>query len=104
MRLHELSSYVLEIFVLRAWKRKVRATLKSDIDEVETFLRDIQEERDGQFRTTAFFDGLARLSVGPMRSFISGSCTVDELDEVIRKFFDESIGSPTWQEHFIQIM
>jgi hypothetical protein len=103
MRLHEPNSYVLEIFVLRGWKLKLRETIKSDIDEVETFLQDVQEQRDGQFQATAFFEGLSRLNVGPVRSFVSGSCTRDDLDQVIKEFFGESVGSPTWREHFIQI-
>jgi hypothetical protein len=104
MRLHEPSSSALKIFILRQWKAKVRAKSKNDIDEVETFLRDIRERRDKQFEITPLLEGLAGLNVGPMRSFASGSCTIDELDQVIEESFDDTVGSPPWHEHFIQII
>ena len=104
MRLHEPGSYTLKIFVLRRWKTKVRTVLKNDIDEVETFLRDIQEQMDKQFDISAFFEVLAGLSVGPMRSSASGTCTTDELDRVIKEFFSETTGSLPWKEHFVQVV
>jgi hypothetical protein len=104
MRLHEPSSYTLKIFILRRWKTKVRATFKNDIDEVETFLRDVQEPWGKQFEVTHFFEGLAGLNVGPMRSFASGSCAIDQLNQVIEEFFNETVSPPPWQDHFIQVI
>jgi hypothetical protein len=100
VRLHELSSYTLEIFILRQWKTKVGAASKGEIDEVQIFLRDLRLQMSERPPAAGFFERLANLNVGPIRAFVSGSCFEQDLHEVTREFFDETHGSSSWQEHF----
>jgi hypothetical protein len=99
-RLQELSSYTLKILILRRWKTKIGAASKGEIDEVEIFLRDLQLQMSEHPPAAGFFERLANLNVGPIRAFVSGSCSEQDLNEVIQEFFDETYGSSSWQEHF----
>ena len=104
LRLHALDSYTLTSYVLRDWETKIDFASKSDLVEVEIFLRDLWNHCREQESVTSFFDGLDGLSVGPIRAFVSGSCSIQDLDVVIQVFFDEkTYGSSSWREHFYHL-
>jgi hypothetical protein len=104
VRLHELSSYIFNIFILRQWKTKVGAVSENDADEVETFLKDLQQLSKEQIDATPFLERLAGLSVGPIRSLAAGSCSGHDLDQVVEEYFDETVIALSWQEYFTQII
>ena len=104
LRLHALDSYTLTSYVLRDWEAKIDFASKSELGEVEVFLRDLRNHCRKQDSVTPFFDGLDGLSVGPIRAFVSGSCSIQDLDVVIQVFFDEkTYGSSSWREHFYHL-
>ena len=100
VRLHELGSYALQIFVLRQWEAKIGVVSQWERDEIATFLEDLRLESSEQNSIATSLERLANLNVGPIRSFVSGSCSVQDLNEVIREFFDAVLGHSPWQEHF----
>src|SRR5271170_782320 len=75
VRRHELGSYVLQTFILRDWKTKIGVAPKWEVDEIETFLEDLRLQSSQQSSITALFERLAYLNVGPIRAFVSGSCS-----------------------------
>ena len=103
VRLHELGSYALQIFVLRQWEAKTGVAFQREVDEIETFLADLRLKSSEQSSIDALFERLANLNVGPIRAFVSGSCSVQDLNEVIREFFDAVRGPSSWQEHFDEL-
>src|SRR5271156_3828125 len=103
VRLHELGSYTLQIFVLRQWEAKTGVASQWEIDEIETFLEDLRLNRSDQSSIAASFERLANLNIGPIRAFVSGSCPEQDLNEVIHEFFDVVRGSSSWQDHFDEL-
>ena len=103
VRLHELGSYTLQIFVLRQWEAKTGVASQWEIDEIETFLEDLRLKSSEQSSIATSFERLANLNIGPIRSFVSGSCSEQDLNEVIQEFFDVVSGSSSWQEHFDEL-
>jgi hypothetical protein len=103
VRLHELGSYTLRTFVLRQWEAKIGVFSQRDVDEIETFLEDLRLQGSQRSSIAALFERLANLNVGPIRAFVSGSCSVEDLNEVIREFFDAVRGPSSWQEHFDEL-
>jgi hypothetical protein len=102
LRLHAPDSFTLTSFVLRNWEKKIEIASKHELDDVETFLKDLRHHARSQDSIASFFRGLEGLSVGPIRSFVYGSCSIQDLDEVIQQFFDETRGVP-WEEFFYKI-
>jgi hypothetical protein len=100
LRLHSLDSYALSGYVLRDWRRKIEAPSKSDLEDVEIFLKDLRDYCRNQDSDTPLFVGLDRMSVGPIRASVSGSCSINDLDAAIQMFFDDKYGSSFWREHF----
>jgi hypothetical protein len=101
LRLHAIDSYALNGYVLRDWRKKIEAASKSDFEDVEIFLKDLRHHCRNQDSVTSVFDGLDRLSFGPIRPLVSGSCSFKDLDEVVQVFFNgETCGSSSWLEHF----
>jgi hypothetical protein len=100
VRLHELGSYTLQTFVLRQWEAKIGVASQWEVGEIETFLKDLRLKSSEQSPTASLFGRLANLNVGPIRASVSGSCSEQDLNEVIREFFDGVRGSSSWQEHF----
>jgi hypothetical protein len=103
VRLHELGSYALQIFVLRQWKAKIGVASQREVDEIETFLEDLRLKSSEQSSIATSFERLANLNIGPIRSFVSGSCSKQDLKEVIPEFFDVVRKSSSWQEHFDEL-
>lgn len=100
MRLHELSSYALQTFILRDWKTKIGVAFQWEVDEIETFLEDLRLQSSNQRSIVALFERLANLNVGPIRVSASGSCSEQDLNQVIQEFFDAVRGSSSWREYF----
>jgi hypothetical protein len=100
VRLHEVGSYALQIFVLRRWEVKTGVASQREVGEIETFLEDLRLKSSEQSSIATSFERLANLNIGPIRAFVSGSCSEHDLNEVIQEFFDVVRGSPSWQEHF----
>jgi len=103
LRLHSLDSYTLSGYVLRNWERKIEGASKSELGDIEVFLRDLRHHSREQDNVAPFFDGLYGLSVGPIRAVISGSCSTQDLDATIQAFFDEKYGSIPWREDFYNL-
>ena len=104
VRLHELSSYTLKTFILPQWKTRIGATSKGEVEEIEVFLEDLRLQSSEQGGIASLFERLASLNVGPIRVFVSGSCSEQDLNEVVQEFFDEARGSSSWQEHFTSVI
>jgi hypothetical protein len=100
VRRHALDSYSLTSYVLRDWEKKIGAASVCELGDVDVFLKDLRHHSRKQDSGASFFDGLDGLSVGPIRAFVSGSCSIQDLDAVIQAFFDETHGSSSWREHF----
>jgi hypothetical protein len=77
---------------------------KNEIEEIEIFLEDLRFQSGDLGGTASLFERLAGLNVGPIRSFVSGTCSEQDLNEVIPEFFDEARGSSSWQEHFTSVI
>jgi hypothetical protein len=103
VRLHELGSYALQIFILRQWKAKIGVASRREIDEIEILLEDLRLQSSEQSSIPSLFERLGKLNVGPIRASVSGSCSEQDLNEVIREFFDAVRGSSSWQEHFDEL-
>jgi hypothetical protein len=100
LRLHSLHSYALNGYVLRDWRKKIEARSKSELEDVEIFLEDLRHHCRNQDSDAPLFVASDRLSVGPIRALVSGSCSIRDLDAVIQMFFDDTCGSSFWREHF----
>jgi hypothetical protein len=103
VRRHELGSYALQIFVLRQWEAKTGVASQREVDEIETFLADLRLKSSEQRSIATSFELLANLNIGPIRAFVSGSCSEHDLNEVVEEFFDVVPGSSSWQEHFDEL-
>src|SRR5271156_4064383 len=103
VRLHEVGSYALQIFVLRQWEARTGVASQREVDEIETFLADLRLKSSEQSSIATSFERIANLNIGPIRAFVSGSCSEQDLNEVIREFFDVARGSSFWQEHFDEL-
>ena len=104
VRLHELGLYALQIFVLRHWKAKIGVASQHEINEIEIFLEDLRLKSRDQSSIAISFERLSNLNIGPIRAFESGSCSEQDLNEVILEFFDAVRGSSFWQEHFDELV
>jgi hypothetical protein len=100
LRSHEHESDTISGYVIRDWKTRIEGAPASEVDEIEVFLGDIRLQIREQQATTLLFERLQELGVGPIRSFVSGSCSASGLDEVIPLFFDGVPKSSSWPEHF----
>jgi hypothetical protein len=103
VRRHELGSYALQIFVLRQWEAKIGVASQWEVDEIETFLADLRLKSSAQSSIATSFERFANLNIGPIRAFVSGSCSEEDLNEVIEEFFDVVRGSSAWQDHFDEL-
>jgi hypothetical protein len=103
VRLHEPGSYALQTFLLQQWEAKIGVLSQREVEEIETFLEDFRLQGGERSSLDALFERLANLNVGPIRAFVSGSCSVQDLNEVIREFFDAVRGPSSWQEHFDEL-
>jgi hypothetical protein len=102
--LHEQSSYTLKTFILRHWKARIGSASKSEVEEIEIFLEDLRLQSSDPRGIGSLFERLAGLNIGPIRAFVSGSCSEQDLNEVIAEFFEEARGSSSWKEHFTSVI
>src|ERR1700733_10434789 len=103
VRLHELDSYALQIFLLQQWEAKIGVVSQREVEEIEIFLEDLRLYNREQSSIATSFERLANLNVGPIRAFVSGHCSEQDLNDVIHEFFDVARGSSSWQEHFDEL-
>jgi hypothetical protein len=103
VRLHELGSHALQIFVLRQWEAKIGVGSQREVEEIEVFLADLRLKCSEQGSIATSFERLANLNIGSIRAFVSGSCSEQDLNEMIQEFFDVVRGSSPWQEHFDEL-
>jgi hypothetical protein len=100
LRLHAPDSPALAGYVLRDWERIVKVSSRDDRDDIGIFIQDLRDHIRKQPLDTTFFDRLGGLSVGPIRAFVSGSCSMQDLDTVIPEFFADIRDAFSWREHF----
>jgi hypothetical protein len=100
LRSHKHESYTVSGYVIRDWKTRIKGAPASEANEIKFFLEDIRLQICEQQAATLFFERLQELGVGPIRSFVSGSCSASGLDEVIPLFFGGVPESSSWPEHF----
>jgi hypothetical protein len=103
VRLHELRSYTLQTFVMRQWEAKIGVASQREIDGIKTFLEDLRLKSSEQSSVATSFERLANLNIGPIRAFVSGSCSEQDLNGVIQELFDVIRGPSSWQEHFDEL-
>jgi hypothetical protein len=103
VRLHELGSYALQIFVLRQWQTKIGVASQREVEEIGAFLEDLRLKSSERSSIATSFERIANLNIGPIRAFVSGSCSEPDLNDVIQQFFDVVRGSSSWQEHFDEL-
>jgi hypothetical protein len=104
LRMPEMSSYAVSIFILREWRAKIQAAPRDEISEVLVFLEDLRPQGKEPTELQSLFERLARLNVGPVRACGSGSCSAEDLDAVISEFFEKAGNSSFWQQEFDQII
>jgi hypothetical protein len=100
LRLHAPDSRALAGYVLRDWERIVKVSSRDDRDDIGIFIQDFRDHIRKQPLDTSFFDRLGGLNVGPIRAFVSGSCSMQDLDTVIPEFFAGIRDAFSWREHF----
>jgi hypothetical protein len=101
LRIHLQDLFTLNGYVLRNWKAKIEAASKSEISDVEDFLEDLRHHsRTSQTSGASFFNRLDKLSVGPIRALVSGSCLLSDLETVLPMFFEGELQTPSWQTPF----
>ena len=100
LRLHAPISPALAGYVLRDWERIVKVNSREDRNDIGIFIEDFRDHIRKQPFDTSFFDRLGGLSVGPIRAFVAGSCSVKDLDIVIPEFFTDIGDAYSWRERF----
>lgn len=100
LRSHNPESYTIFGYAIRDWKARIQGAPAREVDEINLFLKDIHLQICEQQFAALFFERLQELSVGPIRSLVSGSCSDSDLDEVISSFFDGVPESSSWSGHF----
>jgi hypothetical protein len=103
LRLHVLDSYQVTSYILRDWEKKIGAAAEGELEDVEILLKDLQHHSRKENYVATFFDRLSRLSVGPIRAFVSGSSSMDDLEEVTRVFFEKPDKTSPWRDSFEEI-
>jgi hypothetical protein len=100
LRLHAPDSPALTGYVMRNWEGIVKVSSRNDRDDIRIFIQDFRDHIRKQPFDTSLFDRLAGLSIGPIRAFVSGSCSVQDLDTVISEFFADIRDAFSWRECF----
>jgi hypothetical protein len=95
-----LDSYTLAGYVLREWKQKLGINDLCEYDDINFFINDLRHQCGMLPLDTSFFQILKNLDVGPIRVFVSGSCSTQDLDEIIQMFFDKTSVASSWRERF----
>jgi hypothetical protein len=106
LRLHMQNSFTLTGYVLRNWRAKIGSPPKEEFSDIAVLLDDLRFHcREGHLSDAdaGFFDRLQKLSVGPVRSSVSGSCLSEELETIVPMFFDGLISIPNWHESFERV-
>jgi hypothetical protein len=101
LRFHLEDSYTLTGYVLHNWKSKTNMAVDCEVRDVEAFLEDLRHHSlTSAMSDCVFFDLLNGLSVGPVRTFVSGFCHVEELDTLLPMHFGGAVEPSSWQESF----
>ena len=87
----------LGAFIVKNWKTLIENCSQSDLSFIQCFLDDIAYyAQQDQEICKNYFDKLEHLSVGPIRQFASGMCTIDDVSEIVSLFFGASCAGITW--------
>ena len=100
LQLHARDSYTLTSYVLRDWETKIGVVSKRELSDIENLLNDLRHHSRRQDSDGSFFKTLEVLNVGTIRAFVSGSCSLQDLDTVVQVFFDETGDGARWRDHF----
>jgi hypothetical protein len=101
LRLYMQNSFTLTGYILRNWKAKIGALPREELNDIAVFWEDLRFHfREEHLSNVGFFDRLQKLDVGPVRTFVSGSCLCNELDTIIPTYFTGLIPSLNWRESF----
>jgi hypothetical protein len=95
----------LTSYVLRDWETILDVESDIELNDIQFFLEDLRSYRNsGLSLSKDFFDYLNAINVGPIRSYVAGSCLLEELDSIIRPFFDGHLIAGTWRESFEELI
>jgi hypothetical protein len=104
LRLDTTDDHPLKGFVLANWKDLLHLAPANEIDSVQNFLDDLRYHSQlDEPSSRAFFDSVATLGVGPIRTFVTGACTLEGLDSTLPPFFDGSIKTSSWADSFLKL-
>jgi hypothetical protein len=103
LRLHLSDEYELKGFLLKEWRDLLRVP-SYDEEEIEIFVGSLRSEIKSNNSGRAFLEKIDGLGVGPIRMFASGSCSTDDLDQIVPLFFEGRVLSRgSWQDDFDHI-
>jgi hypothetical protein len=93
-----------EGFVLCDWENVIRMATEYEASSVRSFMTDLQYySQSDPASSMGFFKSLGNLSTGPIRTFVSGACTSEDLDGVVSTFFLRSVSTASWMESFHKV-
>jgi hypothetical protein len=104
LHLDEADSCGLKGYVLRDWESTLHLEIESERYAIQTLLGDLQSFSQTNKRSSrAFFERLSTLNVGPIRTFVTGACALEDLDSALPSFFNGNISASSWVESFITL-
>ncbi|GGA80089.1 hypothetical protein GCM10011507_34190 [Edaphobacter acidisoli] len=88
-------------FILRNWEEVLCHRAPSEISVIRDFLSDVAHYSQAEeILSKGFFQHLGALSTGPIRTFVSGNCSLEDLDSLSNTFFGLATCGNPWQAFF----
>lgn len=88
-------------FVLRNWEAVLCHRAPSEISVIKEFLSDIAHYSQAEeILSKDYFRRLGALSTGPIRTFVSGTCSPEDLNSLSSTFFGLATCANPWQVFF----
>jgi hypothetical protein len=95
------SSCALRGLVLPNWETALSIASESEIQFVREFLEDVHHYTQmDSLSAKSFFERIADLNVGPIRTFVTGRCAVEDLEANIGPFFSAKLSGSSLPAFF----